>query len=292
MFQAIAFETPYFSLDGVDIMTCRLTLEDLLGFISGVAVPFRILVRVDFGTHVFLQRSDINESIRCPERLQALHKQDPDPDHYNSFLEACTTWSPEVEACEGHQRIMSYGFGGMKLLVRCRIDGYLPDRDLSPDPRPFSRATHEHTTAHSGPRSGGSLDTYLPVGSRFQAIKKGRHIPQSALFDVKTKSIDKKSTALAQQLPRLWLGQVPNLLVACHQDGLFDSTLVSVVDAKDSIKNWETDNQEILAGLALLLKRLVSYGRKHGSFEICYQGGSPNLELKKAVSYRRPHLKS
>ncbi|PYH77636.1 hypothetical protein BO82DRAFT_435737 [Aspergillus uvarum CBS 121591] len=55
--------------------------------------------------------------------------------------------------------------------------------------------------------------------------------------------------------PRLWVSQIPTLVMTYHDRGLF--TDIRVQDMREQITQWERDKQELLGRLAWILHELV-----------------------------------
>ncbi|KAJ9255513.1 hypothetical protein DTO212C5_9143 [Paecilomyces variotii] len=257
MVQAILAHKPDFSLQSVDIVACGSTLEYLLRFIRGEDKSFRILVEV-VGTTVFFMRRE-----NSPDEVI------PDIHGYgHTFPEAYTTWSAKVKGFESHQRVMKYDFAGMSCLVRFGADYYLPpptqnysSRSSGEDPTEVEDnllSSIERATISNVPSSGGSKRD--PKSLKISAG--GERISQSAIFDLKTRSIRKKDEdTLDIELPRLWISQIPNFIL---------------------ITQWEEDQQASLAKFAELLNKIVSFARssESGRFEITHEDSAAVLELR------------
>lgn len=209
----------------------------------------------------------------------------------HSFPEAYTTWSDEVRGSESHQRIVRYGFGGLDCLVRFEADGYLPhllplqseeaskgvrnpsEEDDDDDDQLLSTLGDVALGSHRPSRSSGKKALGIRHG--------GDHVPQSAIFDLKTRSIKKKETdVLGEQIARLWMMQVPNFILAFHKVGVFED--IEIRDVQKEVRKWEDDNQVILRRFAKLLRKLVSFARDSddGKLELKREEGSSVLDLR------------
>jgi hypothetical protein len=100
----------------------------------------------------------------------------------------------------------------------------------------------------------------------------GRLIPQHAIIELNTRGSHKKDDDhLSENLPRLWLAQIPFFILAFHQWGLFEPEDITVKDVGKDVDEWEDSNQELLRKLQSLLKKLVSLARDpdFGKYEVC-----------------------
>lgn len=274
MVQAILASKPDFLLRDTDIVACGSTLGNLLRFVRGEDKSFRILVEVIGRTVFFMRRENAHDEV-IPNVYGYGH----------TFPEAYTTWSADVKGSESHQRVMKYDFAGMSCLVRFEADGYLPSvaqncssRSSEGDPAEAAGdllCSLEKFAISGLPKSGIKHPETLKISAG------GECISQSAIFDLKTRSFRKKDEdTLSQQLPRLWIAQIPYFILAHHEAGLFSD--IQVVDVRERVKHWEEDQEATLARFADLLKKIVSFARslECGRFEITREDGTTVLELR------------
>lgn len=281
MLEAVVTEKPGFDLRNIDIIACGSTLGNLLRFVQGNDAAFRILVEVVDNTVCFIRREN------SPREFI------PDVRGYgHTFPEAYTTWSAEVRGSESHQRVLKYKLAGFKCLVRFEADGYLPDlfeqtKDQAWDSQCTGHdaiesddvltATLEQTLISNMPESAAGHES-KPLETK----KGGTRIPQSAVFDMKTRSFRKKDDedTFRKELPRMWLSQIPNFLLGYHTYGVFDD--INIRDVRDDIKKWETTQRPVLTKFANLLELITSFARstEHGRLEITREEDSPVLHLR------------
>jgi hypothetical protein len=186
--QAMLIDRSESSGQSTDIVACGSTLGNLLRFVSGVGRPFRMLIEVIDGTVFFIRREN------SPTKLiPGVHG------FGHAFPEAYTTWTADVKGSESHQRVMKYDFAGMSCLVRFEADGFLPDLV------PKDAEKHKTQPSHGPEKEAGDLEDDLlsfikdtTVSSALpedmssgplKVEKRGKHIPQSAVFELKTRAI-------------------------------------------------------------------------------------------------------
>ncbi|RDH26912.1 hypothetical protein BDQ94DRAFT_176052 [Aspergillus welwitschiae] len=275
MVQAIFASKPGFLLQDIDIVACGSTLGNLLRFVRGEGKPFRTLIEVIGRTVFFMRREDAHDEV-IPNVYGYGH----------TFPEAYTTWGANVKGSESHQRVMKYDFAGMSCLVCFEADGYLPSvtqnhhssRSSEGDPAEAAEdllSSFENVAISNLPASGLENPETLKISAG------GECISQSAIFDLKTRSFRKKDEdTLGQELPRLWIAQVPYCILAHHKAGLFGD--IQVIDARERVRHWEEDQKATLARFADLLKKIVSFARSLdcGRFEITREDGATVLELR------------
>lgn len=251
---------------GVDVVACGSTLGNLLRFVRGEDKPFRMLVQEIHGT-VFLIRRENSPT-------EVLHDV---RGHGHAFPEAYTTWDPEVKGSVSHQRVLRYSFGKLNLLVRFGGDGYLENGNgtapaLSSKAKPKQPAPTVEDLLGSLATS--SVSSRVPTSAaEVKTTQGGRLIDQSQIFDLKTRGAWKKASenTVAIELPRLWIAQVPNFILAYHERGVFKD--INVKPVRDEVKKWEKQHKSELSRFAALLHRVIAKVRKRTDhkIEICHQ---------------------
>ncbi|KAJ5114223.1 hypothetical protein N7456_002757 [Penicillium angulare] len=257
MVQAILIDKPEFCVDDLDIVACGSTLGNLLRFVRGNAPTFRMLAEV-VGNTVFFIRRQNSPKETIPDIRGFGH----------AFPEAYTTWGKDVGRSESHQRLITFEFASLNCIVRFESDGYLPD--LLPD----DLKTHKVSIPSTGDSEPENLLSSLRSATistipssemaqdfkALQASRRGRHIPQCAVFDLKTRSARKADVdTLSDEMARLWIRQIPNFVLAYHNSGRFND--IRVQDVRDKIKEWEEIEQPVLQRLAALLQMVISFAR-------------------------------
>ncbi|CAG8179380.1 unnamed protein product [Penicillium salamii] len=281
MVQAIISDKPDISLKDVDLIACGSTLGNLLRFARRHAPSFRMLVEV-VGNTVFFVRRPNSPTELIPGVFGYGH----------TFPEAYTTWSQGARGWEPHRRIISYKLAGMRCLVRFEADGFLPE--LMPEDLGSGKENADQSSdtvedlmsvMQGATISGMQPTTTTGVESKdIQILKKGRYIPQCGIFDLKTRSIRKISVdILKEEIPRLWIRQIPNFIIAYHSLGTFND--IRVQDVREDLENWEDAQQPDLIRFANLLQMIVAFARSsaNGKIEIEHQEGEQGLNLREQV---------
>jgi hypothetical protein len=194
----------------------------------------------------------------------------------HTFPEANTTWNEDVKGSGSHQRILNYNFAGISCAIRYEGDGLLPD-------------LHRRDTSHVGDPAGGSDEllrslqqsSVSSVAAEKITVLAGTVRPQSAMFDLKTRSARKEyKDVLKGELPRLWFAQVPNFIVGFHNRGVLSDVRVKNVQRK--VEEWEEEQKPQLKKLAALLRTLIAFarGQPSGRIELVFEGGDSELELR------------
>ncbi|KAF2233486.1 hypothetical protein EV356DRAFT_524461 [Viridothelium virens] len=228
--QALLKEQPEFLCKDVDVVACGSTLGNILRFVRKTEKTFRFVVEA-VGDTVFFIRKEKSPRETIPNVRGYGH----------SFPEAYTTWECDVKGSTSHQRVISYRFGDLHLLLRFESDGYL--RNLTKLPGKASDLDH-------------------------------------ALFDLKTRAAYRKGEdTLAEELPRLWISQIPNFILAYHDYGVFED--IQVTNVREEVLKWERENQDTLQQFAVLLRKLIEVARSMpGEVIEVRRAESDTLELR------------
>lgn len=247
--KAVLQVDPDFPSTSVDIVACSSTLGNLLRFIRGEDKPFKILLESIGGT-VFLERKEKSPTELIPDVRGFGH----------TFPEAYTSWDPDAKGSTAHQRIIKYTFDGFQCLLRFGVDGYL--RGDCPTPRKQENSPINASMSPVGEEVASELASSTIWGlayvakSSLDVVAGGGLLPQSALLELKTRSFRKKDQdTVAEELPRLWLTQISNFILAYHTQGLFDD--VQQIDVRQRTQQWESENQDLLRKFSKLLNEIV-----------------------------------
>lgn len=281
--EAILKQNPKFDTENVRIVTCGSSFGNLLRFVRKIDREFRIIVE-SIGSTVFITRRENSPTQTIPGVHGFGH----------TFPESYTTWPADVKGSDSHQRVIQYLFGGMKCLVRFEADGYLPEslstvtesstlhatsdnRNIDPD--------HELASAILNTTLG-TRNTDSTDGKALNIRTAGTSIPHAALFELKTRSIRKKDQdVLGEELPRLWVSQIPHFVLAFHSNGMFSPDNISIRNVQDAAKDWEKENQDALYQLAVLLEFIVAFAkdRPDGRFEIVHEENGRSLDFREVL---------
>lgn len=275
--EAILSQNPEFPTGSVDIVACGSTIGNLLRFIRKIDHEYRMFVEVVGSTVFFIRRE--NSPTQVISNVYGFG---------HTFPEAYTTWPVSVKRSESSQRLIQYSFGEMKCVVRFEADGYLPEFVPERAKSPQKQLSNNGQKVDADKELSSALDnailgTQSAQGKSLTRRDAGDHIPHAALFDLKTRSIRKKGQdVLGEELPRLWVSQVPHFVLAFHSRGKFGLNDMEIRDVRDDIAQWEKKNKDDLRRLVVLLKLLVAFARtqRNGRFELVHEKGGRVLELR------------
>lgn len=256
---------PEFNTADIDVVGCGSTIGNVLRFANSTDRSFRLYAEM-VGNTVFLVRTEISPT----EVIEDVRG------YGHSFPEAYTTWEPAVKGSATHQRLITYDFGGLKILLRYEGDGYLRDKvgdDSSPAQTAGFPTDNDHNleeddiifqglgrlkTSGNFPSNAGNLSVKLA----------GCEVPQKAMFDLKTRS-SRREFDMEEIYPRLWLNRTPNFILAYHQFGNFHD--IQVRDVAQELKGWEMRNSRSLYALRATLKEIIRAVKLSASHKVCLQ---------------------
>ncbi|KAK6330663.1 hypothetical protein TWF718_002860 [Orbilia javanica] len=266
--QAIFKVDAAFSTSNIDVFTCGSTLGNLLRFVRNDDKLFHFTVELIGNTVFFLRKEGSPTELITGVRGFG-----------HTFPEAYTTWEPDVKGSETHQRMVQYKFGGLRFILRFECDGYfnpaLPQKSsYEEEDDDLAQALKAVSVSQSLPKQNNSLK--IKTG--------GSEVPQSSIFDLKTRSGKySQSIDMEQILPLLYLKQIPNFIVAYHNGaGLFPTKDIKVENFEKKIRQWEIDNKSALERLSVLLHKIIEIVKTDecGLLEI-YRPSPDYLEIRK-----------
>lgn len=252
----------------LDVVACSSTLGNLLRFIrGGEDKKFRALVELVGDTVFFIRREN------SPRELI------PDVRGYgHSFPESYTTWDAEVKGSDSYQRLITYRFGGLDFLVRFEADGYIANngdslRVPSALPDLDAKAAIDELTFEMS-RNGVAAEKLASDATAVKMTYAGELVKQECIFELKTRTIKKKiegEDTFSEQIPRLWVAQIPKFILAYHTYGVFDDINIEPVDNR--VQLWEMNNMDVLSRLAALIHRIVDLirDRPDGKLELRHE---------------------
>ncbi|KAB8277635.1 hypothetical protein BDV30DRAFT_234506 [Aspergillus minisclerotigenes] len=234
-----------FDSNSVDIVACGSTMGNLLRFVRNIDKDFRIIIEA-VGSTIFFVRRENSPTETIPGVRGYGH----------TFPGASTTWEEGVKGSESHQRIVQYNFAGLRCVVRFEADGYFPTSPIS--------------------QTGYALNEVQNEADLLSALFEGSTVTSHAPEDKERLDDD----ILGEDLPRMWVLQIRNFILAFHEYGLFND--VRVQNVCEEVKIWEREQETSLRQFAALLKVLIAFaqGRADGRFEIVHDEESKILQFR------------
>ena len=248
MFRAIYEVHPELDLDDIDVVICRNTMAKLFDFVTINSKNFEIDVEIIGDKAVFTRKE--KKTTEFIEEFRGFG---------HTFPEEYTRWSSAVKGSSSHHRIAEYGFAGLKYLLRFQSDAYLTE-----DPSGAVKASSQRqgcmtnlantaTLLSSG--SSFTIGEKQPVAGHGLVLRNaGTEIDQRDTIEIKTRAAH-KVLDMESVLPRLWMSQTPNLVVAYHKGGRFDD--VKILDVHNDLEKWEKRNSMNLRKLDAVIRRII-----------------------------------
>ena len=263
-----------FDASGINLVTCATVLENLLRFLTSTERSFRFNAE-HIGDAVFF----VSKGTSPREGLTDVRG------YGHTYPDAYTTWAPDLTDSVCHQRLVRYHFGNLECLLQFKADGYLEERlsDATGTKGAASQKPHgEEASSLATQTAAISLNSMTPSNQPKLTVRtRGMEVPQSSVFELKTRSTQYE-TALDPILLRLWLTQVPNLILARHTYGKFADAVPQ--DMTSDVRDWEKRNQRLLGWLHALLLRLIDAVKhsKDQKVEVRRIGEGP-LEIRRVA---------
>jgi hypothetical protein len=161
-----------------------------------------------------------------------------------------------VKGSVSHQRLIEYRFGNLHCLIRSESDGYFPDLVVrkSKADGPAILNGDDASGLQSAAASLSVSEKVIGKPDKLVIQLSGNAIPQGAIFDLKTRSA-RRDVDINEFLPRLWVNQIPNFIIARHDSGKFQD--IQEKDIRAAVKDWEQKNADMLGRLHTVLSQLI-----------------------------------
>ena len=285
LIRAIQTHRPEFDFSKVDIVTDRRSLRQLYAFINGDGKSFEFGVEAVGNTVVFTRTEPRTRETIAPGKFAGYRQ---------SFEKAYTRLHSSAKGSTAHHRIVSYTFGGLRLLVRSGKHAYRP----LPDGADSSQEDFvENIKTLSLDK--GILSTATASATReLQIVTGGFDVPQSNVLEVSTHAAAKPSIIEAKLID-LYLAQTTCFVEATFrssgpwhdlsaQRGRFED--ISINDVTHRTREWERDHQNELRKLVDVLQQMISETRILGSPCMAKYTGQGPLELEAVGDGEVPNL--
>ncbi|CAD6446923.1 0cf884ff-87e1-46aa-b8b0-1f0a495ac970 [Sclerotinia trifoliorum] len=157
-----------------------------------------------------------------------------------------------LKGTSGHYRMATYEIGGMQWMVRFEVDGYYDVRSTKDITGSFQsldlgQARHGLQSLNTNPNVNES--SYQGI----RIVKSEIEMCILPMIEVKTAKVGKSPTR-AKWMPQLYFSQVKHLIIANHNDGVFEKSYITESDKSEDMREWEVANQEKLQKLLQLIR--------------------------------------
>ncbi|KAF2667038.1 hypothetical protein BT63DRAFT_427456 [Microthyrium microscopicum] len=260
LFRALYITHPSFDISEVDVISDRNNIRKLLGFINPGSSKYKpdsfsISVEVIKKTAIFSREETATTEFLGPRDFRGFGHE---------FEKLYTV--KKLRQSSGHHRILSYKFGGLDIIIRHETDGFV---QLPSDPPPAAKKIEDISnllgsltlSTESKAAKVGKTSKSINPHSKLIVTEDGNVVPREFTLEIKTK-VFHKPLEIPEIAPQLWVSQTPMLVRAYHKDGLFRDPVAE--DVSDKIAKWEQDNEEHLAQLAGLIKKIIEVSKACG----------------------------
>ncbi|KAI9833258.1 MAG: hypothetical protein M1826_000171 [Phylliscum demangeonii] len=209
---AVCKTDPTFDFKAMDLITDRTPLRKLYDFVMGTAEAFR------FGAET-IDRTVLFVRMERETRVGTTKNIGVGESYRRGFEERYTRFHKHAAGSTTHHRIMRYRYGGLRLLVRSAVDGYLEEettgggrKDEQDYERDFVGIMRARSLSHPAPSV-----AKTPVRPGVKIAQGRADVPHRALFELNTRPVNSEHPFKLQlRLPDLWLSQTANFIDAAY----------------------------------------------------------------------------
>ncbi|KAI5305634.1 hypothetical protein KEM56_003814 [Ascosphaera pollenicola] len=281
---------PEFDTGSLDIVCCGSTLGTLLQFCANYE---------SWSRPATMELELIGNTVFIVRRERYAHETIKGVRGYgNNFLEAYTTWPEDAKGSISHQRVINYQFAGLNIALRYEVDASIEDparKTSAGDAKSKDKGEYKPQSMtndilslldgmdmiNSARQVSTFKEDQMQSDGRVLRVKHmGSSLDHGRQADIKTRAVYNE-VDMHEFAPRLWLRQIPFLVIAKHEAGKFHPYNICMQDLKEVTGDWEDENQDVTMKLARLLFWLIEVARRReGSklrLEITSQG---NMEIR------------
>ena len=272
MIRAVLETHPEFDLGAIDIITDRSPLRKLFAFVSHESDDFEFGVQVVGKTALF---------VRMEKQTRDTIPQGQFQGYRQAFQDEYTEVASSIKETTSHHRIVEYGFGGLRLLVRSAVDAYLKEFALIPSQRFDEQDEEDEDETLVKSMRATALDTAAPSVTKtpeapgLTIVPGGCKIPHAAVVELTTRAkYGKTPFFLSQKVPDLWISQTPNFIKAAYQNvgtnwsrarsrqsRKAEFVDIDVLSMKEILAKWVAENAETVSAFLTVLRQVVNAAR-------------------------------
>ena len=273
LFRSIYITDPKFDPKEFDLVTDRNNLRKLMFMLSDVMIgDFRIDLEL-VGNTLLFTRWETTSSEYLTDFRGFGHE----------FERKFTTYASEMSRSTGHHRVVSYAFGGLKLLLRFEVDAHTGD---------YGSAKSEdidNLTAQIGSLRLQSQTASDKTDGNVQVTRGGYHVPHKSLVELKTRAKHRRIQT-SDVIYQLWFSQVEHLFVGYHNRGVFTELNQTNYKTSGGFDRFTRDKGMELRRLIKLIReiRKTMITQKRPRAVLLHEGGSLHLYEKGSNQHALP----
>ncbi|KAK8096101.1 hypothetical protein PG999_014123 [Apiospora kogelbergensis] len=242
LFRATSSMDPTFRFDDVDVLSNRNSLRKLLEFSAGRRQDsFRLNLHM-------VHRTLVIE--RCEKNARQKISGSLNPGWGKTFERRFTKFPSGLEDSISHHRSLRYRLGELDCVVQFEVDACYDNKSEVTDGTESLAPLMNNLKINNGPED--EPDIVKPLGQEPPMV-------QEMAAEIKTAS---KLKSLGKNLPQLWFGRTPWLIVGRHTQGTFEE--LRVTNAEANFVDWESRNQANLRTLVAVLGKLREAVKDNG----------------------------
>ncbi|KAL4063769.1 hypothetical protein J3A83DRAFT_969411 [Scleroderma citrinum] len=200
----------------------------------------------------------------------------------HEYEKAATKPRRGSEAEVGHHRIVTYDFGGLRVLLRYEVDACTESKSDDSD---LLTSFSSLTIGDQRPTSQQDLAYVNRFGIRVKLTNPRSVVPQSRVIEIKTRS-SHRTLDWKEAYPQLYLSQTPYLYLAKHTKGSFHPVEKINLNGQAVIP-YANEAKGAMSKLEVLLGSILKAVRKQGEgkpLSLVYSEGKLKLYKRKEGS--------
>ena len=293
---------PDFCFGEIDIITDRSPLRKLFAFATNESEGFQFCIQFIGKTALF---------VRTEKRTRDEIPLGDFQGYRQAFEDAYTKVASSAQGSTSHHRIVEYGFGEFRLLVRSAIDAYFKDFAKIPSQKIDAQDEEEdEVNSLVDPMRATVLDTAPPSVKTTPApglkiVRSGCNIPHAAGAELTTRAkYGRKPFFLSQKMPDLWISQTPHFIKAAyqhagtnraraqpHQARVAEFVEIEILSVKEELAKWTAENEKIVSRFLTVLRQVVDTARSlKAACLVSYKKDGDILFVRKVTDAMMPVL--
>ncbi|ERF68764.1 hypothetical protein EPUS_07251 [Endocarpon pusillum Z07020] len=264
--QAVTATHPDFDFNGLDVVTDRRPIRQVLEWATGKSKEFQFGVEVVRNTAFF---------IRTEKHARETVRSGMFRGYRRAFEQSYFKIPFYAQDTTAHYAMIRYRLGTLKALICSTFDGYLPE-EVSGHDTSASRSTHgqadmanfRSSISHL-PRAPSIKDT--PEAPSLTVLRGKKEVPHSALFELSTRSKSRKTPInIEAKFPDMWLSQTPYFVTALHENvksrqsrdnkelpPFAEFKDIQITHIKEKLQQWEEANQSSIRKFVVVLQQIL-----------------------------------
>lgn len=179
-----------------------------------------------------------------------------------------TKSAKEARDSVSHNRAVSYTLGGLKLVVRFKVEGYIPGLFGGGGPR-YKGPSYKEM----------KLKNPKQTQTGYAVVVKGHFVPMGQLLEIKTARMGRE--VRERSMDQMWFSRTRMLCEGYWEEKEGFTRVVETDVVKEGLlEEWEKRNEEKLRKLVKVLETVAEVvKRKKGRYVLVHEEGSKVLQI-------------